>query len=138
MMIIAVGAGEAVDAVLPDLDRMLDDPLITIERVQVCKRDGRLLARPPAVPGTDADGLAMWQKLMVYTSQAATAEGRPLNLEIVRRLRAADSAGVTSLRGLWGFHGAQRPHGDRLLQLRRHVPVVTITVDTPDRRRPLV
>ena len=35
--------------------------------------------------------------------------------------------------GVWGFHGDHAPHGDRLLQLRRHVPVVTIIVDTPER-----
>jgi PII-like signaling protein len=37
------------------------------------------------------------------------------------------------LRGIWGFHGDHAPHGDRLLQLRRRVPVVTIIVDTPGR-----
>ena len=37
------------------------------------------------------------------------------------------------MRGVWGFHGDQPPHGDRLLQLRRRVPVVTIIVDTPER-----
>ncbi|MBV8940350.1 MAG: DUF190 domain-containing protein [Solirubrobacterales bacterium] len=36
-------------------------------------------------------------------------------------------------RGIWGFHGDHAPHGDRLLQLRRHVPVVTVVIDTPDR-----
>ena len=70
---------------------------------------------------------------MVYTSQSATHEGRPLNLEIIRRLRRSDAAGATSLRGIWGFHGDHAPHGDRFFQLRRHVPVVTITVDTPER-----
>ena len=49
--------------------------------------------------------------------------GRPLHLEIIRRLRASDAAGATSLRGVWGFHGDQPPHGDKLLQIRRHVPV---------------
>jgi PII-like signaling protein len=85
------------------------------------------------LPGTDEHGLAMWQKLMVYTSHSAMYDGRPLNLEIVRRLRASDSAGATSLRGIWGFHGDHPPHGDKFLQLRRHVPVTTITVDTPER-----
>jgi Uncharacterized ACR, COG1993 len=37
------------------------------------------------------------------------------------------------LREMWGFHGEAAPHGDRLLQLGRRVPVVTITIDTPDR-----
>jgi PII-like signaling protein len=76
----------------------------------------------------------MWQKLMVYTSQSAMYEGRrSLNLEIMRRLRQSDAAGATSLRGIWGFHGDHVPHGDKFFQLRRHVPVTTITIDTPER-----
>jgi PII-like signaling protein len=133
MMIIAVGAGEKIAQVLPELGGLLREPLMTLERVRVCKRDGELLARPHALPGTDEHGLAMWQKLMVYTSQSAMTEGRPVSLEIVRRLRQTDSAGATNLRGIWGFHGDHAPHGDKLLQLRRHVPVTTITVDTPER-----
>jgi PII-like signaling protein len=133
MMILAVGSGEIISRVLPELGGLLRDPLITLERVRVCKRDGELLARPHALPTTDQSGLAMWQKLMVYTSQAATFEGRPLNLEIVRRLRQSQAAGATSLRGTWGFHGDHPPHGDRFLQMRRHVPVVTISIDTPER-----
>jgi PII-like signaling protein len=133
MMVIAVGSGERIASVLPELGRLLRDPLLTLERVRVCKRDGELLATPHELPGLDEHGLAMWQKLMVYTSQSATHEGRPLNLEIIRRLRASDAAGATSLRGIWGFHGNHAPHGDRFLQIRRHVPVVTITIDTAER-----
>lgn len=132
-MIIAVGAGDRIAAALPELGGLLRDPLITLERVRVCKRDGLLLARPHGLPGTDERGLAIWQKLMVYTSQAATHGGRPLSLEIIRRLRRSELAGATNLRGVWGFHGDHPPHGDKLIQLRRHVPVVTITVDTPPR-----
>jgi PII-like signaling protein len=133
MMIIAVGAGEKIAQVLPELGGLLHEPLLTLERVRVCKRDGELLARPHGLPATDEHGLAMWQKLMIYTSQSALHEGKPLNLEIIRRLRQSGSAGATSLRGVWGFHGSHAPHGDRFLQLRRRVPVVTITVDTPER-----
>ncbi|MGI8712721.1 MAG: DUF190 domain-containing protein [Solirubrobacteraceae bacterium] len=133
MMIIAVGSGKRIAEVLPELGGLLRDPLVTLERVRLCKRDGDLLARPHSLPGTDEHGLAMWQKLMIYTSQAATWEGRPLNLEIIRRLRQSDAAGATSLRGVWGFHGDHAPHGDRLLQMHRHVPVVTIAIDTPQR-----
>jgi PII-like signaling protein len=133
MMIIAVGSGARIAGALPKLGRLLDEPLITLERIRVCKRDGRLLARPHELPGSDERGLAIWQKLMVYSSQAATHAGRPLSLEIVRRLRGTNAAGATNLRGIWGFHGDHPPHGDRFLQLRRHVPVVTIVIDTPDR-----
>lgn len=132
-MIIAVGSGAQIAEVLPALGRMLDQPLLTLERVRVCKRDGQLLATPHELPGSDEHGLALWQKLMIYTSQAAIHDGRPLNLQIIRRLRESDAAGATSIRGIWGFHGDHPPHGDRFLQLRRHVPVVTIVIDTPER-----
>ena len=133
MMIIAVGAGEKIAQVLPELGGLLHEPLMTLERVRVCKRDGELLATPHELPGTDEHGLAMWQKLMVYTSQAATHDGHPLHLAIIRRLRESDAAGATSLRGIWGFHGDHAPHGDKFFQIRRHVPVFTIAIDTPER-----
>jgi PII-like signaling protein len=134
MMIIAVGPGERISRVLPELGGLLRRPLLTLERVRVCKRDGHLLEAPHALPGTDEHGLALWQKLMIYTSEADQHDGRPLHRALVRRLRErTDTRGATSLRGIWGFHGDHAPHGDRLLQLRRHVPVVTIVIDTPER-----
>jgi PII-like signaling protein len=133
IMIIAVGSGEKIAPILPELGGLLRDPLMTVERVRICKRDGELLATPHELPGTDEHGLAMWQKLMVYTSHAATYDGHPLHHAIIRRLREADAAGATTLRGIWGFHGDHAPYGDKFFQIRRHVPVCTITVDTPER-----
>jgi PII-like signaling protein len=133
MMIIAVGAGEQIARVLPELGGLLRRPLLTLERVRVCKRDGRLLARPQSMPSADEHGLATWQKLMVYASEQARHGRSPLHVALVRRLRESGASGATCLRGVWGFHGDHPPHGDRLLQLRRHVPVVTIIVDTPER-----
>jgi PII-like signaling protein len=135
MMIIAVGAGEQIGRVLPELGALLRRPLLTLERVRVCKRDGQRLALPmgtgPPEPGPGGDG--RWQKLMVYTSEAVRHQGQPVHRAIVRRLRSAGLGGATTLRGIWGFHGDHAPHGDRLLQLGRHVPAVTIVVDTPGR-----
>jgi PII-like signaling protein len=133
VMIIAVGPGERIAGVLPALGGLLREPLMTLERVRICKRDGELLARPHELPATDERGLTLWQKLMIYTSNAATHEGHPLHHAIVRRLRESDAAGATVLRGIWGFHGEHAPHGDKLLQLARHVPVCTVVVDTPAR-----
>ncbi|HWK28968.1 MAG TPA: DUF190 domain-containing protein [Solirubrobacter sp.] len=133
MMIIAVGPGEVIGRVLPELGGLLRRPLVTLERVQVCKRDGERLAEPHPLPGTDEHGLALFQKLMIYGSEAARHRGRPLHQELVRRLRSSGASGATTLRGIWGFHGSHAPHGDRLLQLRRHVPTLTIVVDRPDR-----
>jgi PII-like signaling protein len=125
MMVIAVGAGEQISRVLPELGALLRRPLLTLERVRVCKRDGRHVG----VPG----GSGEWQKLMVYTSEVVRHRGQPVHRAIVRRLRSAGLSGTTTLRGIRGFHGDHAPHGDRLLQLGRHVPTVTIVIDTPER-----
>jgi PII-like signaling protein len=132
-MIIAIGAGKRIAEVLPRLSSMLRDPLMTVERVRVCKRDGEIVAAPHALNETDGHGLTLWQKLTVVSSEAARHEGRAVHIELVRRLRQAGAAGATSLRGVWGFHGEHAPHGDRLISLRRHVPVMTIVIDTPER-----
>ena len=132
MMIISVGSGEQIAAVLAELGSLLSRPLFTLERVRMCKLDGRLLADPTALPSADERGLALWQKLMVFTSEQARHGKTPLHVALIRRLRESGASGATCLRGVWGFHGDRAPHGDRLLQLRRHVPVVTIVVDTPE------
>jgi len=131
MMVIAVGPGERIRQVIAELGALLRDPLLTLERVQVCKRDGHLLAWPEELPGLDEHGLARWQKLTVFTSEAAQAEGQPLHRAITWQLRAAGLSGVTTVRGIWGFHGDHRPHGDRLLSAARHVPAVTIAIEIP-------
>jgi PII-like signaling protein len=128
MMVIAVGAEDRMIRVLPELGGLLARPLATVERVRICKRDGQLLGPPPG-----GDGPTGWQKLMVYTSEAARADGQPIHRAIVRRLRSAALAGATTQLGIWGFHGAHAPHGDRLLQLSRHVPAVTSVIDRPER-----
>jgi PII-like signaling protein len=133
MMIIAVGSGERIGRVLPELGGLLERPAVTVERVRVCKRDGDLLERPHALPGTDEHGLALWQKLMVYSSESARCDGMPIHRALIQRLRQRKSShGATVLRGIWGFHGDHAPHGDKLFSLSRHVPVVTIIIDTPN------
>jgi PII-like signaling protein len=122
LMIISVGDGPRISALLPELGRRLARPLITIERARVLKRDGARLAVPDPLPST------VWQKLMVYS-------GGGVNHELIRELRLAGAAGATVLRGIWGYHGERPPHGDTLWQLRRRVPVVTVIVDTPERIR---
>ena len=121
VMIVSVGAGDRIAAALPHLG----DVLATQERIRVLKRDGIRLAEP----ATDGP----LQKLMVYASEQAQHEGRPLYSQLLRRLRAAGAAGATSLRGVWGYHGDHMPHGDSFWQLRRRVPVVTVIVDEPER-----
>ena len=133
MMVIAVGASARVAPVLGELAQMLERPVVTLERIRVCKRDGQLLARPPEIATRDEAGLPVWQKLMVYSSEQARHGASPLHVSLVRALAAAGVRGATCLRGMWGFHGEHPPHGDRLLSLRRRVPVVTVIVDAPER-----
>jgi PII-like signaling protein len=128
VMLLAVGEGAALAHALPEVARLLPRAVGTVERVQVLKRDGERLGAFEPGPHEDASGLRVWPKLMVYASAASG-----LHLELVRRLRGAGAAGATALRGVWGYHGDHAPHGDRLLALRRHVPVVTVLVDAPER-----
>jgi PII-like signaling protein len=133
VMIISVGAGARVAAALPELSAMLARPLVTLEAVRVCKRDGLRLAEPRH-PAADGDtGAGLWQKLTVYAGEQAHHDGAPLHGALVRRLREEGAAGATALRGFWGYHGDHPPHGERFWSLRRHVPVVTVIVDRPHR-----
>ena len=134
LMIIAVGSATHVREVMPALAAMPHRPLITTELLRVCKRDGLLLGRPPTLPAHDAQGRQLWQKLVVHTSEATRHEGVPIHRAVVRRLsESGTTSGATVLRGIWGFHGDHKPHGDALVQFGRRVPVMTIIIDTPER-----
>jgi PII-like signaling protein len=135
LMIISVGDGRRIAEALPRLGAMLARPLLTLERIRVCKRDGVRLSMPSPLPRSDPSGLGVWQKLMVYAGEQARHAGRPLHHQLVRALREANADGATSVRGIWGYHGDHAPHGDAFWQLRRRVPVVTIVIDTPERIR---
>jgi PII-like signaling protein len=129
LMLISIGDGERLAALVPEIGSLLREPIVTLERVTVCRHDGAAVAEAPnGDPET-------WQKLMVYTSEQARHDGHPLHVALIRRLRQEGAIGATALRGFWGYHGDHAPHGDRLLSLRRHVPVVTVLVDRPERAR---
>lgn len=132
LMVIATGSGKQVQDVLAPLGALLENPLLTLERVGVCKRDGVRIAEPLHLPETDDAGLGIWQKLMVHAAEDARHEGHALYLQLIRRLRAEGATGATALRGIWGYSGAREPHGDRFFSLRRGVPVVTVIVDEPN------
>jgi PII-like signaling protein len=132
LMIIASGPSDVVGGALEPLTGLLRNPLLTLERIRVCKRDGNNVAEPRHLPETDDAGLGIWQKLMVHASEDARHEGHALYVQLIRRLREEGATGATALRGIWGYSGDREPHGDRLLSLRRRVPVVTVVVDRPE------
>ncbi|HEU4566985.1 MAG TPA: DUF190 domain-containing protein [Marmoricola sp.] len=127
-MVHAVGATDRVRSAVPAVQEVLPGAVLTVERVRICKRDGALLCGPSGLAGPGE-----WQRLTVYTSEHHLVDGEPVHRAIVHRLRGGPARGATVLRGTWGFHGDHAPHGDRLWQLGRRVPVVTTLVDTPDR-----
>jgi PII-like signaling protein len=131
LLIQSVGDRVTIARAVGELSGMLSESAMTLERVRVCKRDGALLAEPLAPPAIDAAGRAYWQKLVVYASEQSRNGRQPLHSALVRRLRAEGAAGATALRGLWGYHGDHRPHGERFWSIHRHVPVLTVLVDTP-------
>jgi PII-like signaling protein len=132
VMIIAIGSTTQVSTAATELAALLPNPLLTVERVRMCKRDGELFGRPQELPMTDNQGRTLWQKLMVYTAETTRQDGLPIHRALVQRLLHSGTArGATVLRGIWGFHGDHKPHGDSLFQIGRGVPVTTIIVDTP-------
>jgi PII-like signaling protein len=140
LMVVAVGSGKQIGMLLPELGGLFRHPLMTLAVVRLGRRDGQLISRPEALPGSDEAaeraGMASCVKLTAYTSEAAFRDGQPVHRAIARRLRAAGVGGATTLRGIWGFHGDHAPHGDHAAHFPRHghhVPVVTTVVDTPER-----
>lgn len=134
VMIISIGPGDQAIEAIREIETMFSQSLLTLERVQMCKRGGELLSRPAELPAADDQGRPLWQKLMVHTSEATLRNGVPIHRAIVQRLFDSETAsGATVLRGIWGFHGNHKPHGDNLIQLTRQVPVTTIVVDSPAR-----
>jgi PII-like signaling protein len=130
-MLLAVGDQPSVARALPGLRELIDDPVATVERAQICKAGGVLLAEPEAVPGRDSSGLPIWQKLIVHSEEQSKYDGHPLHLALLRRLGEAGAAGATTLRGVRGFYGEGPPFAERLLALRRNVPVHVVLVDSP-------
>lgn len=131
LIIQSVGESATIVRALRELSGMLGEPAIALERVRVCKRDGALLAEPLRPPARDTGGLAYWQKLVVYAGEQTRHGPQALHSALVRRLRAQNAAGATALRGVWGYHGEHQPHGERFWSLRRHVPTLTVLLDTP-------
>ncbi len=133
VLVMSVGPGTAVADAITGLRTMLPELTATLERVNVTRRAGAAISDPRPTAPVLGDGNGHWHKLTIYSSEDDRSGHHPLHREIVRSLRREQLAGATSLRGIWGFEDDDRPHGDRLLQARRHTPVVTITVDTPER-----
>jgi PII-like signaling protein len=118
-MTVAVGDRAAIDAALAE---MRGAELVTVEGVErnsVIDRESH--HGPPGV------------RVTLVTSEIAQSGGHPRYVELIRELRRRGAAGATAVRGVWGYRGGEEPHGDRVLALRRDLPLIVETVDTPER-----
>jgi PII-like signaling protein len=135
VMLISVGAREAVLAAAGGMAALPRPPVLTVERVQVLKRDGRRLGELPSAGAKDEHGLSRWVKLMLYAGEQNHFAGRPVHIEAIHRLRRVGARGATALRGIRGYHGDHEPHGDTFFSLRRRVPTLTVVLDEPEAAR---
>ena len=133
LMVTAVGPGNEIGMVLPELGALFRHPVMTVEKVSVCKRDGQLVSCPQLLPAGERPGTAALLRLTAYTSGAARHDGQPVHRAIARQLGSAGITGVTTWHGIWGFHGDHAPHGGHFPHLARHVPSVTTVTGTPER-----
>jgi PII-like signaling protein len=86
-IVVAVGERARIAAALAELESEDDPPVAILEAVRVCRRDGAELAEPLPTPHGGA-GRGPWTKLGIYCSEASEHSGRPLYMELIRRLRA--------------------------------------------------
>jgi PII-like signaling protein len=135
LMIVSVGSGAQIAPVLPELGALAAEQVATVERVRVLKRDGQLLGRLDDLPVDGPSDLDRRIKLTLYSGEQNHYRGRPVHIAAVRGLREAGATGATALRGVWGYHGDHRPHGDTMRTLRRRVPTVTVVIDRPESAR---
>ena len=53
MMIVSIGTAAQVSAAIAEIGTATTNPLLTVERVRLCKRDGDLFAKPHRLPDAD-------------------------------------------------------------------------------------
>jgi PII-like signaling protein len=131
MATIAVGPTGVLRHVLRALPDVLARPVANLERIAVVKHDGELLEPLPLIADSGNGDPPVWMALRIYTRQSAHAGGGAIYTALTRRLRQAGAAGVTTLRGEWGFSSDEVPFGDRFGTLKSHVPTYTVLVDRP-------
>jgi PII-like signaling protein len=135
-MTVAVGEWGRIEAALAEVDGAA--PLVTVERVELSRRIGTvsLHAEPAVEPKLPIEQPSLHSaaatRVTYVTSEIEARGAHPCYLELIQRLREEGAAGATALRGVWGFRGTTPPHGDRVLALRRDVPILVEAIDAPD------
>jgi PII-like signaling protein len=142
-MTVAVGERARIEAALAEVDGPAH--LVTVEAVESSSRiagashhgEGAVernsgIDRVSHHGDASTPAAAEATRVTLVTSEVAAHGSHPVYLELIHRLRHEGALGATALRGVWGFRGEGEPHGDRVLALRRDVPMLVETVDAPD------
>jgi PII-like signaling protein len=116
---VAVGEWGRVEAALAEVDGAAS--LVTVEAVETSRRIGTVSLHS-----------TLASRITYITSEIEARGPHPCYLELIHRLREEGAAGATALRGVWGFRGTTPPHGDRVLALRRDVPILVEAIDSPE------
>jgi PII-like signaling protein len=124
---VGVGTREAVEAAVAEVDGAAH--LVTLAAVETYRRIGTVSLHTTVGGPASAEAV----RVTLVTSEVASRDGRPVYVDFIHRLRREGAAGATAQRGVWGFRGEGEPHGDRVLALRRDVPMVVEVVDAPER-----
>jgi PII-like signaling protein len=133
MATIAVGPTAILRRVLQALPDVLPRPVANLERIAVVKHDGDLLEPLPLIADAGEGDPPVWMALRVYTRQSAQGDGGTVYTRLTHRLREAGAAGITTVRGEWGFSSDEEPFGDRFGTLASHLPTYTVFVDRPSK-----
>ncbi len=124
---VGVGPRAAIEAAVAEVDGAAH--LVTVEAVESSSR----IAGGKLHSNAEGSATAEATRVTLVTSEVASRGSHPAYLEFIRQLRREGAAGATAQRGVWGFRGEGGPHGDRVLALRRDVPMVVEVVDAPER-----
>lgn len=140
-MTVGVGRRAGIDAALAEVDGAAHlvtvEPVVTYRRIATVSHhdepaaDARVVAYS-RIAGPSHHGTAAIRVALV-TSEVASRGPHPAYLEFIHQLRREGAPGATAQRGVWGFRGEGEPHGDRVLALRRDVPLVVEVVDSAER-----
>lgn len=118
----AVDSRERIETLLDDVDRVVADGLVTLERARLAVGDELAHADFPPGPGRAA-------KLTIYCGRAerAAVGARPAYREAVEILRRHGAAGATALLGVDGtYHGLRQRAAFH--SPRRHAPLMIVSV----------
>ena len=119
LLALALGEADRVEGLLPELDTMLPEGLVTIERAR--------LVEPGTVPEAALEGLGPQVKLSAFVARARRVGGEPAAIAHLRHLGAGGVAGGVALLGVDGVVAGERRRA-RFLSGNADVPAMVLAV----------